>query len=565
MTSSMNDDLTDIGGSFSDEFHAAKIQLAPKAAPVNDPWPFQCLGHDRGRFFVYTSEGKQVLSLSAKDLSSHGELLKLGRLAWFEANYPGRESFNARMAANEIMRACYKRGVFSPDVLRGRGVWLDQGRRVVHLGDRLLVDGIPTRLENHQSARIYEQAAPIAITLGTPLSDGEARAILATCVSIAFENPDRDGRLLAGWIVSAMIGGALAWRPHLWLLAEGGGGKTWVMDNVVKALLGPMAVVLQGKTTEAGIRGTLGYDARPVLFDEAETQSDLDRTRMQQSIDLARQASSEDSGAIVKGTKDGGARSYVMRASFLFSSINAGLTQAADESRFAVLSLVGGSPDQFQALKAAHTEAMIENVSGRLLARVLAMVPTIRANADLLADAIARTGAGRRAGDTIGTVIACQMALVDGTQLTAETAAAYIAAREWLRETAQAAKPAPEYERALAHLMQQEGMRLMKDGRTIILTISDMIHAAFTGDAVVGYQEANTALRRMGMRVMDDWLILGNRSTAVAEMFRNTPWGAGWNATLARVPGADRGIECRFTPAYKDKALRVPLSFMMDG
>ncbi len=163
----------------ADAFANAKAQLQASAPPVNDPWPFQCLGHDRGRYFIYTTEGRQVLSLSAKDLSSHGELLKLGRLAWFEANYPGRESFNARAAANEIIRACYKRGVFQPEVLRGRGVWLDEGRRVVHLGDRLLVDGIPTRLENHQSGAIYEQAPPLSITLGVPLTDAEARAILA--------------------------------------------------------------------------------------------------------------------------------------------------------------------------------------------------------------------------------------------------------------------------------------------------------------------------------------------------------------------------------------------------
>lgn len=545
---------------FSEAFQEAKQQLQATAAPVNDPWPFQCLGHDRGRFFLYTTEGRQVLSLSAKDLSSHGELLKLGRLAWFEANYPGRESFNARAAANEIMRACYKRGVFSPDVLRGRGVWLDQGRRVVHLGDHLLVDGIPTKLENHQSASIYEQATPLSVTLGVPLSDVEARAILAASCCIAFEQPDRDGRLFLGWIISAMIGGALAWRPHLWMLGEAGGGKTWVMDNMVRPLLGPLAVILQGKTTEAGIRGKLGYDARPVLFDEAETQSDLDRVRMQQSIDLARQASSDDSGAIVKGTKDGGARSYVMRASFLFSSINAGLTQAADESRFAVLSLAGGGPDQFAALKVAHQEAMVENVSGRLLARILAMVPTIRANADLLADAIARTGAGRRAGDTIGTLIACQMAMVDSTQLTPETAAAYLAAREWLRETATAAKAAPEYERAMSHLMQGEGMRVMRGGQSETLSIAELIATCWGLDGE-DHHAAGRQLLRMGIKLDGERVLIGNRSTAVAHLFRNTHWGAGWNATLARIPGAIRGRETWFGTGYgKDKALSLPIT-----
>lgn len=551
---------------YTDMFNEAKEQFEAPPPKPSDEWPFRCLGHDKGRFFIYTNEGRQVLSLSAKDLSSHGELLKLAPLRWLEGAFLGKDSFNARDAANAIMRACYRVGVFNPDAMRGRGVWLDAGRRIFHLGDRLLVDGVETDLTKHQSAFIYEQAMPLSVSLGEPLSDAESRRILAMCEAAAWSEPVRDGRLLAGWIVSALIGGALAWRPHLWILAEGGSGKSWVMENIVRPLLGPLAIVMQGKTTEAGIRGELGRDARPVVFDEAETQSEIDRARMQQAIDLARQASSEDGGAVVKGTKDGGFRRYTIRASFLFASINAGLTQAADESRFATINMAGGCPDQFAALKRAHIEAMRPDVAGRLLARALAMVPTIRANADLLADAIARTGAGRRAGDTLGTLIACQMAMVDATQLTPEAAQSYLANREWITTAAAEAKVAPEYERAMAHLMQAEGMRQTHGGRSEVITVSELVAACFdlapTGSAI-SHLDAEITLKRLGMRVINDRLLIGNRASGVAERFRNTPWGAGWLATLARVPGAERNLQCRFIDGYRDKALSIPISYIL--
>jgi putative DNA primase/helicase len=554
---------------FAAAFAAAQQQFqAPPAATAGE-WPFQCLGHDRGRFFFYSTEGRQVLALSARDLTNAGDLMKLAPLRWLEGAFPGRESFNTKMAADEIMRACYRAGVFNPDALRGRGVWLDDGRRVMHLGDRLLVDGVETKLTAHRSGFIYEQARPLKVTLGEPLTDAEGKRFLAVCRAVAWSDPTRDGSLFAGWIVSALIGGALAWRPHLWLLAEGGSGKTWVHDNIVVPALGDLALILQGKTTEAGIRGELGHDARPVLFDEAETQSDADRARMQQAIDLARQASSEHSAPIVKGTKEGGSRRYIIRASFLFASINAGLTQAADESRFVTLSLLGGDPDQFAALKAAHAEAMVPNLCGRLLARSLAMVPTIRANADLLADAIARTGAGRRAGDLLGTLLACQMSLISSDQLTAEQAAKVVQSREWVRQAAAEAKVAPEWERALAHLMQGEGMRRQRDGRTDTLTIAELIGACVGRGDDVTRTEADAALRRMSMRVMRDdqgaWrLLIGNRSDAAAQRFRNTPWNAGWAATLSRVPGARRGVEVRFTAAHKDKSLSLPVALLTE-
>ena len=545
-------------------FEQAKQQVAP-VAPVTDQadWPFLCLGYDRERFHLYTTEGKQVLAMSAKDLTSHGILLKLAKLRWWEGAFPGRESFNARQAADEIIRACYRAGVYDPDRVRGRGVWMDEGRRVMHLGDHLLVEGARTDLTKHKSRFIYEQARPLAVTLGDPLTDDEAKRFLAACRAVAWSDPNRDGSLFAGWIVSALIGGALAWRPHLWVLAEGGSGKTWVHDNLIAPALGPLALILQGKTTEAGVRGELGNDARPVLFDEAETQSDQDRARMQQVIDLARQASSEHAGPIVKGTKEGGSRRFTIRSSFLFASINAGLTQAADESRFVTLTLGNGDPDQFAALKRAHLEAMVPNLCGRLLARALALAPVIRANADALAEAIARTGAGRRAGDTLGTLLACQMALVDGRQVTAEEAAKMVDGRAWVREAAAEAKVAPEWERALLHLMQGEGLRRNVNGRTEVVTVSELIGVCRDGAGDIGLLDADQALRRLGMRVMDDNLMLGNRASGVAERFRNTPWGAGWLATLARVPGARRNLQVRFSPAYNDRALSLPLSSIM--
>jgi putative DNA primase/helicase len=89
---------------------------------------------------------------------------------------------------------------------------------------------------------------------------------------------------------------------------------------------------VQSKTTEAGIRGALGSDARPVVLDEAETQNEPDRARMQQVLDLARQGSSEGGSTILKGTREGGSRHYRIRSCFAFASVNLGLTQAADES-----------------------------------------------------------------------------------------------------------------------------------------------------------------------------------------------------------------------------------------
>jgi hypothetical protein len=84
------------------------------------------------------------------------------------------------------------------------------------------------------------------------------------------------------------------------------------------------------------------------------------------------------------------------------------------------------------------------------------------------------------------------------------------------------------------------------------------------GDDSIGVSDADTALRRMGMRVIGDTLLIGNRSEGVAGAFRGSPWDGGWTVTLARVPGAARNKPARFTPAYQDKALAIPLAVVME-
>ena len=549
---------------FDAAFNAAVAQFS--AAPGSSPagaTPFTALGHDRGRFFFYTCEGRQVISLSARDLHSAGELPKLAPLRWWEAAYPGKESFSVKAAGDALIRACYGAGVFDPDRQRGRGVWIDDGRVVLHLGDRLVIDGKAVPIADARSDYLYEQARPLRLEIDRPLSDDEGRALLRACCGVAWENPDRDGRLLAGWIMVALVCGAMAWRPHLWLVSEAGGGKSWVLDNIVKPLLRGLALQVQSKTSEAGIRGDLGSDARPVIFDEAETQNEADRARMQHVLDLARQASSEDGGAIVKGTREGGSRSYRIRSCFVWASVNLGLTQAADESRTLVLTIGPGTPDQFAALKADHADAFTPGIAGRLLARALRLIPTMRANADLLADAIARTGAGRRAGDTLGTVLAGTLALTSDRLLTAAEADRAVAGQAWITAAADAARPQPEWQRALMRLMQHQVRYTTRNGRAETASVSELLGAleGVFGDDSISPTDADTALRRLGVMLHGtSEVAIGNRAEGVAGAFRGSPWEAAWLATLGRAPGARRSVPVRFTRHYQDRAVVIPLS-----
>jgi putative DNA primase/helicase len=556
---------------------AADKQRPPPAPPrpVATAQPFRALGHDRGVYYFWAGGPMQVVALKAKDLHAAPELNRLATLAWWEANFPGRkESFEVRAAGSALMDQCHALGIYDPDNLRGRGVWYDDGRVVAHLGDRLLVDGAATVLGDLASRYVYEQRRRIAVgssgALPAPLTDAEGKAIVECCRALAWEDPARDGSLLAGWIACAIIGGALEWRPHGWITSEAGSGKSWVFRNILRVLIGDFGAHLEGASTEAGIKGVLRGDVLPVCFDEGETQNDKARQRMQEVLDMARQSASADSGAIAKGTIDGGARLQIVRSAFMIGSVNLGLYQAADESRFITFALGAGDDAQFTRLKDLHAKAMVPQVKERLFVRLLGLVPVIRANAEMLAQAISRAGAGRRAGDVLGAAMAGGLAMTSSAALTAAQADRLVQKHAWLRLEAERRVVDPEWRRALAHLMNWPARFVSEGGRPEAASVAELAETVQANniEKTSRHKVCDDTLRRIGLRITNDAvhgdeLRIANRAPGVDEVFKGTPWAVGWLNTLARAPGARRDVATRFHKlSGMSKAIAIPLSLL---
>lgn len=532
---------------------------------------FTMLGHDRGRYFFSTGGGGQVIELGARDLSNHGALLQLAPLLWWETEFPGKESFNARAAADCLIRGCFAVGVYDADRLRGRGAWLDDGRVVVHLGDRLLVDGSECEITDHKSRFLYERSRRMDLLLSTPLSDAEASGLSDLCRAISWEDPEGMGRMLAGWLVIALVCGAMPWRPHLWITSEGGGGKSWVLDNIIKPILGQIGLFVQSKTTEAGLRGELGIDARPVVFDEIETQNQADRSRVQLIMDLARQASSETGAVILKGTQTGGVKRFQIRSCMLFSSINIGMTQAADESRTLVLTIRPNQESKrrdqaFETLKAKLADVMTPDFAARLMARTLHLLPVIRANAEVFAAAIAKIHGSRRLGDTMGVVLAGAWSLHRQTVATEDAASKFVSERQWVKDQADRSQVDPDWMRSLSHLAQHTLRVLTSDNRYEDVPIGELVAYIGRGDDVAQGVNADTATKsliRSGIRIDGETVLLATHSDEIKRAFAETDWGTAWHATVSRTPGAEKTGAKRFGPGLVSKAVAIPIEVFL--
>lgn len=558
--------------------------------------PFRVLGYNRGLFYFLSSRGGQVVEMSASQLGVKGNLFQLAPLQWWEREFPHDKGFGGQavdMAINWLLQMGYEAGIFAADRLRGRGAWLDidpdskAQRAVVHLGDRLVVDGQAMSVDEIRSRNVYETARPMLDYLPDALTTREANGLYELCADLRWEVPVH-GRLLAGWIAIAPICGALRWRPSIWITGASGSGKSWVMEQIIAKSLGDVLVPVQSKTSEAGIRQTLGTDARPVLFDEAEQEDLQSRTRMQSVLDLVRQSSSEGGAEIVKGTQNqSGAKRYRIRSCFAFSSINVGVEHFADESRITVLPLCSHDPDDpeeaakaqdyFERLSRRVLEVVTPEFGARLVARSASMIPIIRDNAEVFASAVAAHFGNRRLGDQLGALLAGAYSLFSGKRLSYDDALSWIRHQNWSGTVSDDEEQ--DHWRLLGHLIQTPlKVTRMGTGQVVDRTIGELIDAALSiGDKhEITRDEARSVLKRHGLRTQDmaettcsvsgAGLWVANRHSALTRIVNETPWRASWAQALARLPGAIKSTRSvRISAGVSTRAVFIPASSIIKG
>jgi putative DNA primase/helicase len=501
-------------------------------APTLDT-PFRPLGFNAGTYYYLSTETQQVTALTGPQHSKMN-LFTIAPMRYWEREFPAKNGADYDSAADTLMRMCAARGIFSPEIMRGRGAWYDTGRVVLHMGDRLYVDKQPMAPIAIRSAYVYERGLPMTADIDHPATLDEARQFLELIQMLPWAT-DMDALYVAGWCALAHIGGVLPWRPHVWIVGSKGSGKSHVMSQVVRPMLGENCLFVVSETTEAGVRQSLRHDALPVLFDEAEGDDQRSVDRLQRILALVRQSSSETGGKIAKGTVSGNAMSFQVRSCFAFSSINASLVQQSDRSRVTVVELKQERQrHSYEDLLAAEAKILTDGFVQRFYARAISMASIIRANALVFARAVAAVMGEQRAGDQIGTLLAGAWSLRSDTVVTFEEAAAWVAESNW--DDTKADVQGQSDERSLLDYLLQQVTKFQEENSNVERTIGELIdmvrNLGYYGDT------AAKTLGRLGFKWESDGLLISNTHDGIKRLLRNTPWSTNWSKVLRRLPGA---------------------------
>lgn len=401
--------------------------------------PVMPLGKSKDVFWFLNTLG-EVHDLQANAGKGHIDALFAGRPAYLNWAWPRWSmpknknqrpmvtNWEAETARQDLFAACAYKGTFElEDRVRGRGAWRDvDGGLIYHAGDAVWIDGV-WRPPGEHGDFIY----PGRPKIGRPGAKYEAAGegspgdiLLQALQSWNWDRGELDARLALGWLMTALVGGALAQRPVVYVVGTEGAGKSTLQALLRLVMNG--ALVSTSNTTQAGIYQKVRQDSVAVMVDELEAKEDTRTT--DKILELARIAYSGDK--MQRGGKDGVGQEFAVMSSFLFSSIALPAMDAQDASRMAVLLVrerrADASVDVLKDL--GLREGKAAKALGRdLLRRMFKWCELVDGHSrwDVLRDAMRETlkacGHEDRSADTFGALAAgCHVALYDEMPTTVE-------------------------------------------------------------------------------------------------------------------------------------------------
>lgn len=520
-----------------------------------DGCPVVPLGKGPGACF-YLDANKQLMELKAKDHSRLGVQDLFGpknyllREFWPRYSRPDADGnydvtgWRPEDAAEVLMRAAAARGVWNPfEKVRGAGAWRGAaGELVLHCGDAIVRNGqanAPGLIDGFVYHAAEPRPRPFADAV--PAGDettGAGKWLLGLLRTWTWRRAELDPILLLGWIGAAMIGGALAWRPAVWITGGQGTGKS-TLHALLRDIFGN-ALVSVSDTSAAGLWQRLRYDSLPVAIDELE--ADVDGRRADGVVRLARQASS--GGVVLRGGQNHEGAEFVTRSCFLFSSIIMPPLEPQDFCRIAVLEIGALPPGSLLKLDAAK----LQECGRKLLRRLVDGWRRFPETLEIYRAALTENGHNARGADQFGTLLACaDLTLHDG-----ETAA------EYARELAGGLNALELVEWA-DQLSDESGM--IQYLLTSIIepfrngtrgTVGDWVLKATGRGNTLDTDEANRVLGTYGLKIERvqnadggdaDYLALANQHGGLAGLFEETKWAGrpgrpgGWIQSARRIEG----------------------------
>jgi hypothetical protein len=289
-----------------------------------------------------------------------------------------------------------------------------------------------------------------------------------------------------------------------------------------------------------------------------EIEHDPGNHRAKDLVELARLGSSDGQGAVVRGSAEGRAQAWAIRACFCFSAIEHPALKPQDASRITVLELDPLMRDPEAAASVLENIQAFGDAGPALRARMLVGFARFHSNLDIYNHALSAAGADGRQCDQFGSLLAAADVLIDDNITSLERAeefAKLIMASAYI--------PSEEEEghgECLNHLLSTPTeLPVGANGVRMRRTLGEIVRYQMRNPT----REKQRILGTFGLLVReinaDRYLVVANQNRGLAQVFAGTRWEGGvWKQALGRTPLCQRPNRVERFAGANSRAIWIP-------
>jgi len=515
---------------------------------------FIALGYDGDCNVIWSNRRSCIARITGA--SDRLKLKSLFGAAWIEQNFikiNGKGEvcgINWEELNSAIAEECSDAGVYSDDMVRGAGVWINENDQiVVNSGELEMASG-----EKHEriGSHVYSKEFNFGSVFEYEAATNEEVAELYNAMGSFNFKQKSDLNFIFGFMSASFLCGSLEWRPHLCLTGKRATGKS-TMDNIFANVFGKYALHIEGDSSEAGIRQHLGFDARPVIIDEfgAEDDSKSSQLNTAKVIRLMRSACSNMGTGTLRGTAGGEGTSFNVKFMAMISGTTPPPFTAADSSRIVTIELNPVSQEgKERGLPVLLSDRRkLQELGMKMFRRMVENYESFSINLESFRKVL-MSGGTARAADTLGTLLAATATMLAGRKLSEIEVAAIMkeVALETHNEDQNHLDEADVLEHLLSTMIQYE-VEEKNHGKIeknrMNQNVKNMIR-----DVVRGSETTAFVLGQHGIRVevkdSNVWVFISSSKKHVQlnKLFSGTRWASGgWGKQLNRIEAAEYGTK----------------------
>lgn len=312
-----------------------------KEKPADDK-PFHFLGYDDKAYYILPKNQQIFLKINRGETSIKNWIFEGAKEDWwfekFNTEVETREGeiktvFDKKAAITWFRESSFKAGIFDEKRIKGVGAHKDGEKILLNSGHDIKICGNGRiKFDEWDGHNFYIRSKRNFKLSDNEWTTEEGKNLWKQINTFSFDKK-MDKVAVAGFMVLAPFSSILFRRPSIWISAQKGIGKTFLIDELIIPAIGgeDFPIFTEGLSSEAYIRQSLKRDNVPVVIDEFEAQNQKEITIVKSVLKLNR--SSYGGKTMGKGSANHEAVNFYLRSMFCFGSVNVIMDNDADRSR----------------------------------------------------------------------------------------------------------------------------------------------------------------------------------------------------------------------------------------